>query len=70
VASSSVADFKEIGRRDLAVQPGLDILTCRRNEPGKQRVVACRKGGLPGLQPRLNVGERRKIPEGHRVSPF
>src|SRR6202030_412308 len=49
VASSSVAHFEEIGRRDFTVEPGLNILTCRRNKTGKQRVVGCRKSGLTGL---------------------
>src|SRR6185437_9998172 len=58
LAASAVAHLQPVARRDLPVEPALDELARRGDEPREKRVVSGWKRVLAGLQPKLDVAER------------
>jgi len=63
--AGAVADLLPIAWRDLAIEPGLDELAGRGDEARQQHIVGVRKSVLSGLQPGLDIGQRREIAKRH-----
>jgi len=70
LSAVTIAHLDPVGRDDRALQPALYEPARRGDQPAEQCVIGRREGVLPGLQPRLDIGQVRKIAERHRLHPL
>jgi hypothetical protein len=60
-APETITNLNPILRSNLSVEPSLNELARGGNQTRQERIVSRRKGALSGLQPRLDIGDRRQV---------